>query len=288
MRAELENWLAAGSFFPFAGYRAFYRRSGTGPALLLVHGYPFNSFDWHRIWFEATEHYEVIAPDMFGMGFSDKPVRHHYSVMEQADLHEALLRSLGLDEVLVIAHDLGVSVVQEMLARRMTDQTLPRIRAVAFLNGGLFPEVYRPRFVQRILSSPFGEVVGPLLPAPLLKAAVREVFGPDTKPSDTDMRDFVDIIEYNRGRLVNHKVGRFTKEREEFRDRWVAPLLKPLVPLRLINGPLDPNSGAHMAARYRELVPDPDVVSLDGIGHWPQLEAPAATFRAADDFLSAH
>ncbi|MBF6182898.1 alpha/beta fold hydrolase [Nocardia otitidiscaviarum] len=286
MRAELEHWLTAGKFFPFSGYRVFYRRSGRGPALLLIHGYPFNSFDWHRIWFRLTERYDVLAPDMLGMGFSDKPLRHHYSVLEHADMHEALLRAQGVEEVLILAHDLGVSVVQEMLARRITDPALPRIRAVAFLNGGLFPEVYRPRLVQRVLSSPAGDVLGPLLPPPLLRLAVREVFGPDTKPSAADMRDFLDIVEYNHGRWVNHKVGRFTLERVRYRERWVEPLAKAVVPLRFINGAVDPNSGAHMAARYREVVPDPDVVSLDRIGHWPQLEAPEATFEAADAFFT--
>jgi pimeloyl-ACP methyl ester carboxylesterase len=53
------------------------------------------------------------------------------------------------------------------------------------------------------------------------------------------------------------------------------------VPMRLIDGPIDPNSGAHMAARYREVIPDPDVVMLgDAIGHWPQIEAPDAVLEA--------
>ena len=57
-------------------------------------------------------------------------------------------------------------------------------------------------------------------------------------------------------------------------ERWVGALQHTRVPLRLINGPVDPVSGAHMVARYRELVPDPDVISLEGIGHYPQTEAP--------------
>jgi pimeloyl-ACP methyl ester carboxylesterase len=40
-------------------------------------------------------------------------------------------------------------------------------------------------------------------------------------------------------------------------------------------------SGAHAAARYRELVPDPDVVALPDIGHYPQVEAPDAVLAAA-------
>jgi pimeloyl-ACP methyl ester carboxylesterase len=57
------------------------------------------------------------------------------------------------------------------------------------------------------------------------------------------------------------------------------------VPLRLVNGPDDPVSGAHMVARYRELIPAPDTVSLPGIGHYPQVEAPSAVL---DAFLQFH
>ena len=51
--------------------------------------------------------------------------------------------------------------------------------------------------------------------------------------------------------------------------------------MRFIDGPADPNSGRHMADCYRQLIPNPDVVMLDdGIGHWPQIEAPKAVLAA--------
>ena len=56
-------------------------------------------------------------------------------------------------------------------------------------------------------------------------------------------------------------------------QRWVGALLQSDVPLRLVDGALDPVSGAHLAERYRELVPNPDVVLLPDVGHYPQLEA---------------
>ena len=46
-------------------------------------------------------------------------------------------------------------------------------------------------------------------------------------------------------------------------------------------------SGRHMVERYRELVPNPDVVLLDGIGHYPQLEAPDQVLAAFLEFVDA-
>jgi hypothetical protein len=51
------------------------------------------------------------------------------------------------------------------------------------------------------------------------------------------------------------------------------------VPLRVIDGEVDPISGAHMVARYRELIPDPDTVLLTDIGHYPQIEAPCQVLK---------
>ena len=53
------------------------------------------------------------------------------------------------------------------------------------------------------------------------------------------------------------------------------------MPILLIDGMEDPISGAHMVARFRELVPAAPVVELAGVGHYPQIEAPAAVLEAA-------
>ena len=66
-------------------------------------------------------------------------------------------------------------------------------------------------------------------------------------------------------------------DRYTHRNRWVRAMRKTDIPMRLIDGPADPNSGRHMAQRYLEVIPNPDVVMLDdNIGHWPQIEAPDA------------
>lgn len=96
MDAELGRWLAAGGYFDYLGFDIFYRVEGSGPPLLLIHGYPFNSFDWAQIWPTLTQRFTVIAPDMIGMGFSEKPVAYQYSVTDHADMHEALLAHLNI------------------------------------------------------------------------------------------------------------------------------------------------------------------------------------------------
>jgi pimeloyl-ACP methyl ester carboxylesterase len=281
--AELERWKDRGQFFDYLGFEVFYMTAGSGAYLLLVHGYPFSSFDWVRIWPTLSERFSLIAPDMLGMGFSTKPARYEYSVHDHADMHEALLAYLGVRECHVLAHDIGDSVAQELLARHeLGEQTAApfQIKSITWLNGGLFNEAYTPRPIQKLLSTtPLGGLLARyrpvLLPDSVMDRAVGEMFGPRTKPSPQLLEQFRQIMDYNDGRRVTHKVGRFVLDRYRHRNRWVRAMRQTGVPMRMIDGPCDPNSGRHMAERYGELIPDPDVVMLDeAVGHWPQIEDP--------------
>jgi pimeloyl-ACP methyl ester carboxylesterase len=299
MDIGLASWLDAGLYFDYLGFDIFYRVEGSGPPLLLIHGYPFNSFDWAPIWPTLTRRFTVIAPDMMGMGFSAKPVHYEYSVHDHADMHEALLAHLGIDKMHILAHDLGDSVGQELLARNQFGQHAYgalSIDSITWLNGGMFVETYTPRAAQKLLSgTPLGDILSPVQRSPLsrrlLEPTLREMFGPNTKPTSHMMDVFSQILDYNDGRRVLHKVGRFIKDRHTHRNRWVRAMRETDVSMRLIDGPIDPNSGAHMARRYAEVIPNPDVVMLaDDIGHWPQLEAPDAVlthFLAHIDRLTA-
>jgi pimeloyl-ACP methyl ester carboxylesterase len=283
MDAELKRWLDSGKHFDYLGFDVFYRVEGSGPPLLLIHGYPFNSFDWVPIWPKLTQRFTVIAPDMMGMGFSAKPVAYQYSVHDHADMHEALLQHLNIHNAHILAHDIGDSVGQELLARHEFGQQTYgewRIDSITWLNGGMFIEAYTPRAAQKLMSqTPLGDLLSPVQGSPLsrrlLEPTLREMFGPNTKPTRHMMDVFNQILDYNYGRRVLHKVGRFINDRYTHRNRWVRAMRQTAVPMRLIVGPIDPNSGAHMARRYAEVIPDADVVMLaEDIGHWPQLEAP--------------
>ena len=113
------------------------------------------------------------------------------------------------------------------------------------------------------------------------------IAGPAYPPTATEIDGFWQLIMHNDGLQIFHKLIRYMHERRIFRDRWVGALTnhQTAIPLRLINGAADPISGAHMAARYRELVPQADCILLSGVGHYPQVEAPALV---ADLFLNFH
>jgi pimeloyl-ACP methyl ester carboxylesterase len=282
----LRDWRAQGKRLSFQGHEIAYWTAGQGEPLLLIHGFPTASWDWHYLWNALAQHYQVIACDMLGFGDSAKPRGHDYRLLEQADIQQALLRHLDIDApVHVLAHDYGDSVAQELLARHHEGRI--RLASCVFLNGGLFPETHRPVLVQKLLLSPLGPLVGRLFSRKKLAASFAQVFGPHTRPGEQELDDFWSLIARDHGPAVMHRLIHYIPERRQQRDRWVAAMQQGGVPLRVIDGAVDPISGAHMVARYRELIPQPDTVLLEGIGHYPQTEAPCQVLQHYQAFRAA-
>lgn len=269
----LRDWRAQGRAFDFNGHAIRYWEAGAGEPLLLIHGFPSASWDWNKLWQPLAERYRVIACDMLGFGDSAKPRNHAYRILEQADLQQALLEHLAVREpVHLLVHDYGNSVGQELLARHLEGRI--QLASLVFLNGGLFPETHRPVLSQKLLLSPLGGFFGRFFDRGKLAANFAKVFGPRTRPSEEELDAFWSLIACNDGPKVMHRLIHYILDRREHRERWVGAMQRTSVPLRLIDGPVDPISGAHMVERYRQLIPRPDTVMLDGIGHYPQTEAP--------------
>jgi len=293
----LEDWRAAGATFDHRGHAIFYRTGGAGDgsdrdALVLIHGFPTASWDWAHQWAALCARYRVAALDMIGFGFSAKPRDYAYSIQDQADLHEAWLAHLGLGRVHILAHDYGDTVAQELLARCIDRKAAGapglEIASVCFLNGGLFPEQHRATLTQRLLHSPVGGLLSRAMTQARFKKGLSEVFGPETQPDPALGAAFWRLASANGGMpAIGHKLIRYIAERRATRARWVGALVNSPAPLRVIDGALDPVSGRHMVDHYKALVPNPDCVLIEDVGHYPQLEAPERTLDAFLDFQSA-
>jgi pimeloyl-ACP methyl ester carboxylesterase len=279
-----EAWHASGRRIRFRGHEIFFRVAGRGPVALLLHGFPTASWDWARVAGPLAERCTVVTPDFLGFGFSAKPARHEYRIAEQADLCLEVLAALGCGEAAVVAHDYGDTVAQELLARELDGRLPLRLRTAVLLNGGLFPETHRPRLVQRLLRTPLGPWIARGISQRRFDASLCAVFGRATPPTRAELDGFWNMLLREDGPRAMPRLLRYIDERRRWRARWVGALVHTSVPLSLVAGLDDPVSGRHMVARFRELVPHATVTELPGIGHYPQLEAPA---RVLERILAA-
>lgn len=97
------------------GIRLHYVRQGGGKPVLLIHGWPGFWFEWNKNIPALAERFDVIAPDMRGFAYSDKPdlapEEGYTDAVMAADI-AGLVRALGFERVSVVAHDFGASWAQ--------------------------------------------------------------------------------------------------------------------------------------------------------------------------------
>lgn len=296
---SLYSWRTAGAFFTFKDYRIFYRDSkgafGSSDMVILLHGFPTSSYDWHKIWEGLMLRFNrVIAVDFLGFGFSDKPRLHRYSIFEQADIVQGLMAELGLaqQKINILSHDYGDTVALELLYR--SEHGNPGhliINSLCLSNGGIFPETNHPRLLQKLLinSGCLSPIFTRLMNYYFFSKGINMVFGPHTQPTTAEYWDMWTAVRINDGNLVMDSILQFINQRWKYRDRWVGALISTSVPLHLIYGPLDPvNPHPEFLNLYQTLVPKSTVSVLDDhIGHYPQLEDPVEFEKAYTNFINS-
>lgn len=269
----LSVWRTRSQSFAFQGHQIRYWTAGQGEPLLLLHGFPTASWDWHYLWQPLARRYRLITCDMLGFGDSAKPARHSYSLLKQADLQQALLDHVGVFQpVHLMAHDYGASVAQELIARCYEGGG--RIASCLFLNAGLFPEAHWPVSGHKMLLSPLGALIARRFSRQALVRHAVRLYGAGTRPSESDFDDQWSLIEGQQGQRILHRLMGYIHERMSQRDRWITAMQHAGVPLRLIFGERDPTTGKPTLERYRQLIVPADTVLLPDVGHYPHTEAP--------------
>jgi haloalkane dehalogenase len=105
------------SLYPFEshhltidGFRYHYLDEGQGPPLLMVHGNPTWSFYYRQLITGLRDKWRAIAPDHIGCGLSDKPRDYPYCLQQHIDNLCRLVRTLGLSNATLLAHDWGGAI----------------------------------------------------------------------------------------------------------------------------------------------------------------------------------
>src|SRR6478672_9573413 len=154
--AAVTEWEARGERIPVNGLEVFVLDAPpTGPEsgdpLLILHGFPTCSFDWRGVIepVRATGR-RVVLFDFLGFGLSDKPdIR--YSIRGYADTTEAVAASVGLEQVVLVTHDLGDSVGGEILARSLEDSLDFDVSNRIITNGSIYMDLVQLTAGQEML-----------------------------------------------------------------------------------------------------------------------------------------
>ena len=293
---SLDDWWAGGERVTFSiggvDRQIFVRVDGpadaatTAPTITFVHGYPSSSFDWVPVLSRLRGGFRTICFDLLGFGASDKPRAHAFSIAEQAEVTGAVWDALGVTDTVLVCHDYGDTVGQELLARAAEGRG-PTLTSSLWLNGGIYPEQHRPTDGQKaLLDDDGGAELAAAMDLAMFSYGFSLVFGPDTKPTEAELAEQWRAVSRDDGHELLHDLLHYIAERRVHRARWVGALETVQPPPRFVWGMVDPVSGGHMLEPARAGRPDLDVIELATIGHYPQLEAPAAVAAAILDLVA--
>lgn len=285
---RVRAWEARGSREEFRGYPIHtFRQEGEGPLLLFLHGFPSSSYDW-RLLLEAMPRCEVLAFDFLGFGLSAKPREHDYSLFWQADLAEEVVRRYGDGRpVFVVAHDMGTSVANELMARDLEGRLEMDVDGILLFNGSMVLEAASPILGQRLLRGRFGPLLARLSSERVFRQQFGSVFG-DTHPlGDDEAADQWSLICHNGGRTLGHRLISYMDQREEHAERWHGAIRDWPGELSLAWGLRDRVATTNVLAALRELRPIVPVTELPELAHYPQLEDPVQMSHALRGVLPA-
>jgi 3-oxoadipate enol-lactonase len=244
---------------------------GEGPAILLVHGYPFDRTIWQDQ-IESLGGYRRIAPDLRGMGRSDAPDLG-YGINTYAEDLAALLDSLGVGEVVLCGHSMGGYVIFEFLRRwRARVRAVILVDTTAEADGA---EIRRAREAAAATARESGA------------AAVTDALLPKLIAAGTEARA-PEVVEQLRRTMaatpVAGMVGALAAMRERHDSTGLLPTLAG-IPVLVIVGSDDAVTPPETARRMAAAIPGARLVVVPDAGHVPTVERPGETTGAILEFL---
>lgn len=269
------------------GHNVAFRMSGDPDAVVvvLIHGMAGSSNTWRDVMPALATHYRVIAPDLLGHGRSDKP-SGDYSLGAHASLVRDLLSNLGIDRATILGQSLGGGVAMQFAYQ------YPEVceRLVLVSSGGLGRDV---SWILRLLSLPGAEFVLPIVVPGFVRdrgnSLSRWLHSKGIRPPRVaEMWQAYASLAESENRQAFLRTLRAVVDpggqTVSARDRLYLAAAMPTLILWGDNDPIIPMSHGIEA---HEVMPGSRLEIFEGVGHFPQVEAPDQFVDALVDFMDS-
>ncbi len=279
------GWEALGRYRDLCGHRVFTIDAPSigddaHEPLLLLHGFPTSSFDFTAVLDPLRNRRRLLLLDGLGYGLSAKPDLP-YTLALQADVVAAFVDQLGISRLSLLTHDVGDTVGGELLARRAEGAWAVEIVRRVLTNGSIYiGQAHLTDGQQFLLSLPDEKLPADApLTAATLTRSLRETFSPraalppEGSPEDP-LPATVEQIMRDEGHLLLPRLIRYIEERRRNEARFTGAIESDPSPLHVVWGMDDPIAVTSMVDTLRAARPDATVDLLEGVGHYPMVEAP--------------
>ena len=261
--------------------------AGSGPAFLLLHGFPDNSHIYDDlIPHLASAGRRIVTIDFLGFGSSDKPEGIQYSFPQQLGDVEAVVEALKLDKVVPVGHDAGGPAAINFALRHPG-----RTDAVVLMNVfyGEAPGLLVPELIELFSHEPLKALASHFLTSPkqfawLIEFQRELLLGDAAEAGKARYWDLLGPLIDRNFREQPSAAPAFAQMTSQLADEIAAntgrlvELRRSPVPFVLIWGQNDPYLHVSSAEFLRSQLRHCTLHALDA-GHWPQIDAAAGTAR---------
>jgi len=291
--ADEKGWEAFSrrkKFIDVGRWRVAYVEEGSGEPVVLLHGCPFQSFEYSRVIPLLARRHRIIAPDLLGLGDTIVRLDDDYRLTNQVKMVVGLLDRLGIESAHFVGHDHGGAICQLMMKHHPE-----RLRSAVLTNVEAYdqwpsePERLDVELVVNPLTTPLLRLVLTTKPAQrwIYRIAVKrpealtdEVLDAFTRPNMATPERWLRLRRFLRWQL--------DREHNMETMHVVDGLKRFRRPTLLLWGKSDTNFGPAIAERLARDIPGAVGVEwLENSAHLPMLEEPEAYAEALGRFLES-
>ncbi len=256
---------------------------GQGEPVLFVHGTPTYSYDWRNVIAALRSTHRCIAPDLLGFGFSERPSDFAYTPEAHAGALAELVDRLKLRDFTLVVHDFGGPIALPLALR---DDA--RVKRLVVINSWMWSLAGDPFYARggKVLGSPFGRFLYERLNFSL-RVIVPGAYGDRRKLTPALHRVLLDRFRRpaSRGAALWTLARSLLGSSDFYDSLWQRRERLRTLPALVVWGMKDPAFPPRLLARWREALPQAEVVEIAGAGHWPHEEEPDRVIAALQHFL---
>jgi pimeloyl-ACP methyl ester carboxylesterase len=261
------------------GVRLRYTEVGSGPLLILVHGYLVSGRCWSRVLPALSEKFRCVMPDLPGFGESEKPGDFNYTREGFAEILLDLMAGLDAPRANVCGHSMGGAVAMTLAAEHPE-----RVEKLAVINSVSYP--FTPPFSARLVGVPG---LGPFIFKTLYNKMIfrdyfkKSVYAPGFKMDEEDLEYFYRCFDRPEAREAAYRAFPAATDLTSF----VPKVTRVRAPTLIVWGELDPMFPVALAQRLSRDILGSTLHTLPGCGHAPPEEQPAQTAALLIDHFAS-
>ncbi|HEV2829045.1 MAG TPA: alpha/beta hydrolase [Pyrinomonadaceae bacterium] len=269
-------------FLDVDGVRIHYQEAGdaNAPPMILIHGFATSNLVWSKVFLDfAAGGFRVIAPDLLGYGYSDKPRELDYTIARQAEMVVDFMKELGVERAVLVGSSYGAAVAVTVALDHAT--MVEKLILVGAVNNNR-PTRY---LLMRLFGSPIiGDILSPLLVGSrlLLRKRMKRVYDKHSWVLDERRVDarHLPLRTRNAHRAIIRTVRRWDAERVS-RD---AHLLTQ--PTLLLWGDTDREVPLQDGERLHQAIAGSRLIVFRDCGHLPHEEYPELFTKLVFEFCA--